>query len=371
MAAYYNEHDPAAARWLRELMHEGLIARGDVDERSIRDVRASDLRGYAQHHFFAGIGVWSHALRGAGWPDDRPVWTGSCPCQPFSAAGKGLGFADDRHLWPEFLRLIAECRPGVVFGEQVASAGAWIDLVSSDLEDRGYAFAATDLPAAGFDGAHIRQRFYWVADADNTEWWSERAPRNDGDWTPTGRVQGDGHVGDGGAHGGMADASGQRRDGRQDTAWANRGSFAEDGRPADGMADAAGWAAGAERQQHGGQHGQLAADGGAGLWLGNTSVSGSQGWRVQSEGGNQRPLGATGVDGGRCGASDSIGRAADWLFCSDGLWRPVESGTFPLAPTSPGRVGRLRGYGNALDAVAAREFIAAYLDCAPAERVMA
>ena len=31
------------------------------------------------------------ALRAAGWRDDRPVWTGSCPCQPFSAAGKQVG----------------------------------------------------------------------------------------------------------------------------------------------------------------------------------------------------------------------------------------------------------------------------------------
>jgi DNA (cytosine-5)-methyltransferase 1 len=37
--AYYNEHDPFAAAWLRELIKAGLIAPGIVDERSIEDVR--------------------------------------------------------------------------------------------------------------------------------------------------------------------------------------------------------------------------------------------------------------------------------------------------------------------------------------------
>ena len=84
---YYNEHDAKAAAWMRELIKEGLIADGDVDERSIVDVQPGDLAGYTQCHWFAGIGGWSLALRLAGWPDDRPVWTGSCPCQPFSSAG--------------------------------------------------------------------------------------------------------------------------------------------------------------------------------------------------------------------------------------------------------------------------------------------
>lgn len=63
MRAYYNEIDPYAAQWLRNLIAAGHIAPGDVDERSIADVRADDLVGYTQCHFFAGIGVWSHALR--------------------------------------------------------------------------------------------------------------------------------------------------------------------------------------------------------------------------------------------------------------------------------------------------------------------
>ena len=134
-AAYYNEIDPFAAQWLRNLIAAGHIAPGEVDERSIEDVTPDDLRGFTQCHFFAGIGIWSHSLRLAGWPDDRPVWTGSCPCQPFSAAGKGDGFADERHLWPAFFHLISECRPQHIFGEQVAAgnANAWLDLVQADL----------------------------------------------------------------------------------------------------------------------------------------------------------------------------------------------------------------------------------------------
>lgn len=164
MTAYYNEFDPFAAAWLRELIKAGHIAPGDVDDRSIKDVSADDLRGYTQCHFFAGIGVWSHALRSAGWSDERPVWTGSCPCQPFSAAGKGGGFDDARHLWPDFFRLIAECRPDVVLGEQVASKDglAWLDLVYADLEGADYAVGAVDTCAAGFGAPHIRQRLYWT-----------------------------------------------------------------------------------------------------------------------------------------------------------------------------------------------------------------
>ena len=166
MVSYYNEIDPYAAQWLRNLIANKLIADGDVDERSIRDVAAADLHGYTQCHFFAGIGVWSYALRLAGWSDDRPVWTGSCPCQPFSAAGKGKGFDDDRHLWPEFHRLIAECRPPVVFGEQVASKDGlgWLDTVHTDMEASGYAIGAADLCAAGIGAPHIRQRLWFVGE---------------------------------------------------------------------------------------------------------------------------------------------------------------------------------------------------------------
>lgn len=167
MSAYYNENDPKAAAWLRELIAQGHIADGYVDTRSIADVQPDDLHGYTQCHFFAGIGGWSHALRLAGWPDERPVWSGSCPCQPFSTAGKGLAQKDERHLWPAFFDLIRQCRPEHVFGEQVASAisHGWLDGISADLEAEGYTCGATVLGAHSVNAPHQRQRLYWVADA--------------------------------------------------------------------------------------------------------------------------------------------------------------------------------------------------------------
>jgi DNA (cytosine-5)-methyltransferase 1 len=164
MAAYYNEIDSYAAQWLRNLIAAGLIAPGDVDERSIVDVRADDLRGYTQAHFFAGIGGWSYALRLAGWPDDRPVWTGSCPCQVLSSAARGQNVATDR--WPDWLPLIAANRPREIFGEQVAQKGAWLDRVCDDLDPLGYEVGAAVLPALSIGQDHIRHRIYFACHAN-------------------------------------------------------------------------------------------------------------------------------------------------------------------------------------------------------------
>ncbi len=168
MNAIYNEIEPYAADWLVNLEAAGHIAPGRIDRRSIRDLVAQDVKEATQFHAFAGIAAWSYALRKAGWPDDRPVWTGSCPCQPFSSAGLRKGFADTKHLWPEWFRLIRECRPPVVFGEQVASPAGlnWLDTVSTDLEGEGYSVGAADLCAAGVGAPHLRQRAYFVAHAN-------------------------------------------------------------------------------------------------------------------------------------------------------------------------------------------------------------
>jgi DNA (cytosine-5)-methyltransferase 1 len=169
MVAYYNEIDPYAAQWLRNLIAAGHIASGDVDERPIQEVNADDIRKYTQCHFFAGIGGWSYALRLAEWEDERPVWTGSCPCQPFSTAGKQKGHGDERHLWPHWYGLIRKSGPSVIFGEQVTGAISfgWLDEVFINLEKEKYACAAALLPACGVGAPHKRERLWFVADSDS------------------------------------------------------------------------------------------------------------------------------------------------------------------------------------------------------------
>jgi len=161
MRVAYNELDPFAAQWLRNLVAAGHIPAGDVLEADVRKLPVDAVRDARHAHFFAGVGMWAHALELAGWPSHAgaPVWTGSCPCQPFSIARRGRGFDDERHLWPAWRNLIAECRPPVVFGEQVASpAGrAWLSVVRADMEALGYAVGAADLCAAGVNAPHIRQ----------------------------------------------------------------------------------------------------------------------------------------------------------------------------------------------------------------------
>ena len=175
---YYNEWDKFAAEWLKQLIKDGLIPDGEVDNRSIADVEPSELTGFTQCHFFAGIGGWSRALQLAGWSSDRPVWTGSPPCQSFSTAGKGKGKDDERHLWPVFFNLIRECQPTAVFGEQVAAAirHGWLDDLQDDFEAEGYASGAVVLPSGSIGAYHKRDRLFFVADSIN-----ER---------PQGRIQG-------------------------------------------------------------------------------------------------------------------------------------------------------------------------------------
>ncbi|MFY4005985.1 DNA cytosine methyltransferase [Achromobacter denitrificans] len=305
--AYYNEIDPYAADWLRNLIAAGHIAPGDVDERSIEDVHPDDIRSYTQCHFFAGIGVWSYALRRAGWPDDRPVWTGSCPCQPFSAAGKGTAFDDERHLWPAWHWLIQECRPPVVFGEQVASKDAepWLDLVSTDLEALAFAVAACAFPSASIGAPHIRDRTYFMAHAGG-----ERV-----------RAEGPGAAGESSGCTGIK--AGQQR---------LRADAGAGGAVAGRVADADGGHAGAEREQRGGEQRQQPEDGGT-------------------------------VPGAGAGPVNGFWGSADWLLCRDGKWRPVEPGTFPLAHGAAARVGRLRAYGNAINAQQAQIFIEESMRC--------
>lgn len=173
---YYNEFDPKAAAWLRELIKAGEIPNGVVDERSIVELAADRsiagyLNSFTQCHFFAGIGGWSYALKLAGWPDHEPVWTGSCPCQPFSSAGKKAVQSDERHLWEDWFGIIQKCAPGIIFGEQVnaAIAAGWLDDAFISLEASDYACAAAVLPACSVRAKHRRHRVMFVAYAERHE----------------------------------------------------------------------------------------------------------------------------------------------------------------------------------------------------------
>ena len=394
MTAYYNEIDPKAAAWLRELIKQGHIAQGDVDETDIRDVDPDRLDRYTQCHFFAGIGGWSLALRLAGWPDDRPVWTGSCPCQPFSAAGRRAGQADERHLWPHWHHLISQCQPATIFGEQVASKDGlgWLDLVSADMEATGYAFAAQDICAAGLGAPHIRQRLWFVgmADADSQHLLGGSGQGNGA----AGKAEGEAREWQrgwdddcaGGANGGMADADswqrlrvtdgeGRERDGAQTGRQQGDGEL-ESGGELFGLADAADAGFQIRRGRSSVEPGsveqseRLCADGGladAGSGRSKARIpkpnERQEGQPRKHDDSGDQPAGRKATFATtRASTVDSHWRDADWLFCRDGKWRPVEPGTFPLAHGLPARVGRLRGYGNAIVPQVAAAWIEAVME---------
>ena len=327
--AYYGDVDPYVCAWAKNLIAAGLVPDGEVDCRSIADVCAADLRGFRQCHFFAGILGWPLALRLAGWDDDRPVWTGSAPCQPFSAAGARQAGTDKRHLWPRWLRLVGECRPDTIFGEQVEGAVGlgWLDRVFADLEDEGYACGAAVLGAHSVGAPHIRQRLFWVADATSSGTRRDVASGGNG-------AQADGEVQAGGnsCAGRLADAE-----------HADRGANDVD-RP-DVL------------------HGR------DGRW--------PQAHRQPRACGEVRRLGDAALDG-RGNAGDRAQGSAErsgagvwsdcvWLPCLDGKARRVESSIRPLAHSGEwgtgSRMGMLRAAGNAIVPAIAAEFVAAAMEC--------
>ena len=96
------------------------------------------------------------------------IITGGYPCQPFSVAGRKKGEQDKRHLWPEMFRLIRECRPTWVVGENVIGlVQLGLDEVLSDLEGEGYATRTFNIPACGQNAPHIRQRIWIIAYANS------------------------------------------------------------------------------------------------------------------------------------------------------------------------------------------------------------
>ena len=421
--AVYNEIEEYAADWLENLIALGVIAAGIVDRRSIVDIRPDDYRGFRQAHFFAGIGVWSYSLRRAGVSDDTALWTGSCPCQPFSAAGAGGGVDDERHLWPHWFHLIRERRPDRVYGEQVASKDGlgWLDLVWSDLEDEDYAIGPFDTCSAGSGAPHIRQRLRFCADDLRSATGGmaqsngshgersasqgrflrgtqsgERADSHSGrrNYDVSDRLddrfraglegQRDGHCPETGQREGslrpvataggfewLADDFNEQRPRRQ----SGIGNVDETGRWFEGSTEASGLYG----------IGELANTDGGHSCSEREQRSGEQRQQQADRSGSDRTASA------RPGPTNGFWRDADWLFCRDGKWRPVSATSqsmadgftadlglgrsFPLIdgkafkegsghPVYEGksRQRMLKGYGNAIDAEATIDFIEATLD---------
>lgn len=333
---YYNEWDPKTAAWLRELIRRGHLPDGIVDERSITEVAPEDLRGFRQWHFFAGIGGWPLALKLAGWPAYAPVCTGSPPCQPFSVAGKRGGRDDSRHLAPAFLDLIAELRPPAIFGEQVSAAikELWLDALFVELEDEGYTCASSVLPACSVGAPHKRDRLFFGAIdlADLVSDGLERRLRGwaDPEWQTIRRP-----AGRGGAAGDVPNAEHLQRP--QPMSGLRTGGMVPGGRDEEAYPPA-------------GHRG----DGELCRLCDGTGLAGIEGAAI---GELQEGYGEVYACSGLPDQDHGAWSNADWLLCRDGNFRPVESGTFPLANGVPARMVRLRGYGNAIVPQVAAQFI--------------
>lgn len=408
--AYYNEIDPKAAAWIRELIKRDLVAPGDVDERSIEDITPNELKKYTQCHFFAGVAVWSYSLRQAGWPDDRPCWTGSCPCQPFSAAGKSGGFDDERHLWPAWFHLIDELRPVTIFGEQVSSKDGltWLDLVSDDLEGADYTLRAVDIPAASVGAPHRRQRLYFVADTQSRNRRlpiQQRQPRQAISEFERGRetCKLD--------NANLAGSNERPRSGQQqvcnerDAAIIVANNTEIGRRQGSEVAGRSRKGTGTPTERSG-----LADNGGSSGFVGDTIQQGLEGHGGNERNGHEpgrygenetRPIAEAGSTGdelpvpermrlrksefgtstnqqlvpgtqpisspsdlsnSQSGPTNGFWREADWIYCRDEKYRPVEPGTFPLVTGASARMVRLRGYGNSIVAPQAQKFIESYLE---------
>lgn len=317
---YYNEFNPESAAMIQKFMDDGLIAPGKVDTRSITEIDPDELKRYTQCHFFAGIAGWTFALQLAGWPTDRPVWTGSCPCQPFSAAGRQEGKNDERHLWPVWERLITECRPASVYGEQVASAIAhgWLDDVYQGLEAEGYAVASAVLPAVSVGAPHKRDRLWFVAHAEE-----QQLDRN------TGKLQGAGrqaqqkrseHRGDSKINVGDPDING-RDQGRECIAASGHDGVVGNGR-------ALGYTSGTRSP--------------TGL---SAQTCGSEGQSEKSDNGSNRSVGPWDT--------------GEWIACPDGKSRLVEPSIPLLAHGFQHRRPILHAIGNAIVPQVAAKFIEA------------
>lgn len=378
MKVYYNEFDAKKGAALKALMDDGFITAGDIDTRPIQDVRSDDLKHYDRCHFFAGIGLWDYALNLARWPEGLRVWTGSCPCQPFSTAGRQKGKRDDRHLWPSWFGLIQECRPPVIFGEQVANAisKGWLDDVYQGLEAEDYAVGSAVLPACSVGAPHKRDRLWFVAHTAHSD---DR--RNAGEFQGadecekaqrqerrSAELSGAGIMGDtqhNGQHAAAIDGSHEKIDDRgaekQNRTLKPSGTSSARPLPSEAMADSALKRSADNNAEYGETKQEQYRGRSRGISLANAGGERSQRPRELS-----RPLCSkknTEREANRV-VYDSSRHWEDgqWIICPDEKQRLIEPSICLLADGHPERVGLLHSAGDAIVPQVAAGFIECSLD---------
>ena len=252
---------------------------------------------------------------------------------------------------------------------EASSGWTWIDALHADLEGSHYALGAVDFPSAGVGAPHIRQRTYFGAVAHE---WLEHASRNGRiEWGSEPSQRG---AGIGRGTRGLADLQNDRfarcPDREKHDGWV--GSTSDSSFAVVGLADlhSDGCAETGRGQPEAGCDGPFGDSAACGL--GDCLGSGLEGLGWNGDGSREPgrivsgALGSASEAGtvgeGRPGPTNGFWGNADWLFCRDERFRPVEPGTFPLAPGVSGRVGLLRGYGNAINPQQASIFIQAFFE---------
>ena len=272
-------------------------------------------------------------VKGPDLPTRPDVICGGFPCQPFSHAGKQQAQDDPRHLWPEMLRLIRECRPTWVIGENVTGLiRLGLDEVLSGLAAEGYSTRTFNIPACAVGAPHIRQRLWVVAHSD-----SESEPDKPFDGGP-----GSGQLGfefggsEASSHGSDADESGSYRAGEHEQ-------------------DAKHGQAQLRDKQVGesGPVGQDVADTDNERGYGSAGEHGSHGRQVTT-GDGETMANTDRDDGRRGGGTKSSGREPRMEHWSGGecsrseVWWEVEPPVGRVVDGLPNRVSQLRALGNSI-----------------------
>ncbi len=338
--AYYNEIDPFAAAWLRNLIDAGCIAPGVVDTRSIEEVTANDLKD--SHSAISSPGSAS-GLTPCGAPDGLTVApSGQVPAPAsHSASQENAGNSTTPATCGHMVLPCIAVPPSRYLGEQVASKDglAWFDVVQLNLEEAEYAVAVVNLCAAGIGAPHIRQRLFWVADATYKQHQKRLSGCAESHRPRSGRspAESTGYC----LPHGLAHTNNDSRE-RRLSGWQDSQREVINGSSGCGGTDSR--LAYADNEQ---RPLTLPAKGYEDI---------SRQWNKNSEAiaGFSSDSGTSPVNG--------FWRDADWLFCRDGKWRPVKPGLKPLVNGLAGRVGQVRAYGNAIVAPVAETFIRAYME---------